>query len=116
MKTWMLGAAVCVVVAAAALAAEEAATFTKAPAVRVGDEGTVIEFAVDRATDVAVRIEDAKGKVVRHLVAGVLGANAPAPLKPGSLAQSVLWDGKDDRGKPVPPGTYTVRVGLGLTA
>ncbi len=87
--------------------------FTKKPAAkRVGGKIT-IEFAVDRETDVAVFVEDGKGKVVRHLVAGVLGKNAPKPLKPG-LAQSVTWDGKADYGKPAVGGPFRVRVALGL--
>ena len=52
-----------------------------------------------------VAIEDAKGKVVRHLVAGMLGKNPPAPLQPNSLAQTLTWDGKDDFGKAL-PGQY----------
>lgn len=58
-------------------------------------------------------IEDANGKILRHLVAGVLGANAPEPLKPG-LAQSIEWDGKADNGKPVGDEPFKVRVALGL--
>ncbi len=101
--------------------------FTKKPtATRAGDPSTgsgqgkvTIEFAVDRETDVAVFLEDGAGKVVRHLVAGVLGKNPPPPLKPG-LAQSVEWDGKADYGK-LPPSTshpppFRVRVALGLGA
>jgi len=54
--------------------------------------------------------------VVRHLAAGVLGANAPAPLKPDSLAQEIVWDGKADYGKPAEGGPLKVRVALGLSA
>jgi NHL repeat-containing protein len=73
-----------------------------------------IEFKVKAATDVAVTIEDGKGRIVRHLAGGVLGDNAPAPLKKGSLSQSLVWDGKDDDGKAVAPGQYRARVGMGL--
>jgi hypothetical protein len=53
-------------------AEQSAPQFTKKPAAtRAGDKVT-IDFAVNRATDVAVFIENAKGEVVRHLVAGVL--------------------------------------------
>jgi hypothetical protein len=51
-----------------------------------------IEFAADRETDVAVYVEDAASKVVRHLAAGMLGKNPPAPLKAGALEQSLEWD------------------------
>jgi hypothetical protein len=74
--------------------------FTQKPTVtRVGDR-VRIAFSVNRTTDVAVAIENAKGEVVRHLAAGVLGPNAPAPLRPG-LSQEVEWDGKDDAGHQV---------------
>jgi len=90
------------------------AAFTKKPtAVRQGDH-VRIQFAVDAATDVAVSIADAKGGVVRHLVAGVLGASPPPPLRPDSLEQSVTWDGKDDLGRPAKGGPFRVRVALGL--
>lgn len=87
--------------------------FVKKPAiVRAGDKLN-ITFTVDRATDVTVQVEDAAGKVVRHLAAGVLGKNAPPPLRPDTLAQSIEWDGKDDFGKPAGKAA-TVRVRLGL--
>jgi hypothetical protein len=87
---------------------------TKPTAAREGDK-VRISFAVDRETDVAVFVEDGGGQVVRHLAAGVLGQNAPAPFKPG-LAQSVDWDGKADWGKPAGAGPFRVRVALGLGA
>ena len=108
---------------ASCLAGEPVAppAFTQKPtAARAGDPATgsgpgkvKIEFAVDRETDVAVFIEDGGGKVVRHLVAGLLGKNPPPPLKPG-LAQSLEWDGKADWGKPAAGGAFKVRVALGL--
>jgi len=79
----------CVLTAAAALACSAAVagealpTFARKPAVTKAGDRTRIEFAVDRETDVAVWVEDAKGGIVRHLVAGVLGRNAPPPLAPG---------------------------------
>jgi hypothetical protein len=99
------------------LAAEAAPPkFTTKPSATKAADGQVrIEFAVDRETDVAVFIEDGNGKVVRHLVAGLLGKNPPPPLKPG-LAQSIEWDGKADYGKPAPAGPCKVRVALGLGA
>ena len=74
-----------------------------------------VSFEVRRATDVAVAVADAKGHVVRHLAAGVLGPNAPEPLAKGTLAQTLTWDGRDDWGGPAKGGPFTVRVGLGLT-
>src|SRR5262249_47564733 len=51
---------------------------------------------------------------VRHLAAGALGDNAPAPLLKGSLQQTLTWDGKDDLGQPAKGGPFRVRVALGL--
>jgi hypothetical protein len=95
----------------------QAPGFAKRPTVsRAGDQ-VRIEFVADCETDVAVYIEDASGKVIRHLAAGALGKNAPAPLKPGSLAQSIPWDGKDDDGRRVQASEgVRVRVGLALKA
>jgi len=67
-------------------------------------------------TDVEVAILDARGNVVRHLAAGVLGGESPppSPLKAG-LSQSLEWDGKDDFGSPVgDPAALTVRVRAGM--
>jgi len=96
------------------LAADGPPAFIKKPsAVKTGDK-VKIEFTVDRATDVAVHVEDAEGKTVRHLAAGVLGKNPPEPLKANTLEQSLEWDGKDDFGKPAVGGPYKVRVLLGM--
>jgi hypothetical protein len=49
------------------------------------------------------------------LGAGVLGANAPAPLQKNSLKQTLYWNGKDDLDEYVKePGKMRVRVMLGL--
>ncbi|MFO7898158.1 MAG: hypothetical protein R6V58_03745 [Planctomycetota bacterium] len=89
--------------------------FTRLPTVTRDGDAVRIEFAVDRPTDAAVYVEDSEGEVVRHLAAGVLGDNAPAPLQKNSLAQSVVWDRKDDQGQPLPNGRYRVRVAAGLS-
>jgi hypothetical protein len=91
------------------------AKFTAKPTAVKAGAGAKISFAVSRETDVAVFVQDANGKIVRHLVAGVLGKNPPPPLKPG-LSQSVEWDGKADYGKPAGSGPFKVRVALGLGA
>jgi hypothetical protein len=110
---WVLG----VGLAGVALAAEPAPPkfVAKPTATKAADGKVKIDFATDRETDVAVFVEDGGGKVVRHLVAGVLGKNPPPPLKPG-LAQSVEWDGRADYGKPALGGPFKVRVALGLGA
>ena len=107
----------CGLIVGTALAGETAAppAFAKRPTANQAGDKVKIEFAVDRETDVSIFIEDAGGTVVRHLVAGVLGKNPPAPLKPG-VVQSMEWDGKADYGKPAGPGPFKVRVALGLGA
>jgi DNA-binding beta-propeller fold protein YncE len=98
------------------VSAAEAPRFTRSPTAAKSGDKVKIDFTVDRSTDVAVFVEDSHGKVVRHLVAGVLGKNPPEPLRPDSLAQSLEWDGKDDFGKPAVGGPFKVHVGLGLRA
>jgi len=88
--------------------------FTRAPRPRRVGDNVTIDFAVDRESDVTICVLNAKGEVVRHLVAGLLGPNAPAPLKKSSLAQTLTWDFKDDLGTKVPTGQYEGRVRLGL--
>ena len=92
-------------------------SFTAKPtATRVGEQ-VKITFAVSAATDVEVAVVDPVGRVVRHLAAGLLGENAPAPLQKG-LKQEVTWDGNDDAGAAADPakGPYAVRVSIGLSA
>jgi hypothetical protein len=90
--------------------------FTKPPTVQTSGDKTRITFAVSEPTDAAVFIEDAKGNIVRHLAAGVLGENPPPPFQPRSLEQSLRWDGKADYGRPAGAGPFRVRVALALHA
>ncbi|MHC4916514.1 MAG: NHL repeat-containing protein [Planctomycetota bacterium] len=89
--------------------------FAEKPRVaRAGDKVTVT-FAAKAACDATVAVEDARGKIVRHLASGVLGENAPPPFVRGTLKQSIVWDSKDDAGRYVDDkGSCTVRVSLGL--
>jgi len=114
MKRTELAVLLLVALVAGLVRAGEAPKFTAKPTATVQKDGARIEFAVSQPTDVEVAILDAKGKAVRHLAAGLLGKNAPAPLRKNSLSQSLLWDRKDDLGKPVAAGEYRVRVRLGL--
>ncbi len=88
----------------------------KPSAEKAGDK-VKIAFTVSAPTDVEVAVLDARGKVVRHLAAGVLGGQKPPPepLKAG-LAQALEWDGRDDFGKPAVGGPFKVRVRAGLGA
>jgi hypothetical protein len=89
-----------------------APAFAKRPTLTIAGGKTVVSFAADRETDVAVYVEDANGKIVRHLAAGVLGTNAPAPLTSGTLEQNIPWDGKDDFGRVFAPDTGRFRVAV----
>src|SRR5262245_3894582 len=91
-------------------------TFAKPPQVtRAGDQVSV-SFAVSESTDVEVAVLDAKGKIVRHLAAGVLGGKNPPPRPlAASLEQRITWDGKDDLGKPAAGGPFQVRVRAGTS-
>ncbi len=90
--------------------------FTREPAMKkVSPDRYEISFACKGKGDVAVAVEDASGRIVRHIGYGVLGSNAPAPFKKDSLEQTVPWDGKDEFGKYVAkPEQCRVRVSLGL--
>ena len=108
---------IAVIVASAGESAAPA--FAKRPTIAKTGNKTFVSFAADRETDVAVYVEDAQGRTVRHLAAGVLATEAPAaplltltnsagvnlvsaggpppPFRLG-LAQTVEWDGRDDFG------------------
>ena len=89
--------------------------FAVKPRIRKQGPSCVISFESRAACDATVAVIGPDGRIVRHLASGVLGRNAPWPLKQGALSQSIAWDGNDDFGRPVPTGC-AVRVGLGLKA
>lgn len=83
-------------------------------ATRNGDR-VEVSFTCKDACDVTVAVEDEAGRIVRHLASGVLGDNAPPPFAKNSLAQTVVWDGKDDQERYVEEkDRLTIRVSLGL--
>ena len=94
---------------------QEVYEFTEKPkVVRDGDTVTVT-FTSKAFCDATVAVEDGRGRVVRHLASGVLGAKAPEPLQKNSLRQTLVWDGKDDKGEYVDDKDgIIVRVSLGL--
>ncbi|MCW8130489.1 MAG: hypothetical protein KIS92_09090 [Planctomycetota bacterium] len=98
--------------ASGALAGEP--SFSNPPAAKKNGSEATVAFAVSASTDIEVSVLNAKGDVVRHLAAGVLGGEKPPPppLKPG-LSQTVAWDGTDDFGKPAQGGPFKFRVRAG---
>ena len=125
-KVWLAGALLSAAVLAATPARaadldefkvkrEEVFEFTEKPRVtRQGDRVTV-SFTSKGYCDATVAVEDAQGRIVRHLVSGVLGPRAPEPFQKGALKQTVVWDGKDDQGAYIDDKEgLTVRVSLGL--
>ncbi|MCX7805471.1 MAG: hypothetical protein N3A38_09820, partial [Planctomycetota bacterium] len=89
--------------------------FAQKPAVtREGDRVTVA-FETKGWCDVTVAVEDANGKIIRHLASGVLGPKAPPPFQPDTKKQVVVWDGKNDQDVYVDDkDSCTIRVSLGL--
>ena len=102
-----------------AVAEEAPPAFKVPPTAEKAPVGVTIAFTADRQTDAEVALLDPAGKIVRHLAAGRLGhlPGAPGthPLQKNTLAQKILWDRKDDHGRPV-TGPATVRVRLGIGA
>src|SRR5262245_7847345 len=76
---------------------EELFEFARKPVVTRAGDRVEISFTSRGWCDVTVAIEDAAGKIVRHLASGVLGPNAPEPLQRNTREQKIVWDGKDDR-------------------
>jgi hypothetical protein len=76
---------------------ENVFAFAEKPKVKLVEKDKYeITFAVTGYCDVTAAIVDTEEKVVRHLGAGVLGSNAPAPFRKNSRAQKIYWNGKDD--------------------
>src|SRR5436309_6549898 len=99
----------------AALSAEKV-TFSTPPEVKRAGEQLTLTFAVSRSADVEIAVLDARGRVVRHLAAGVLGGkNPPPPPLQAGLSQKLTWDGKDDLGKPAEGGPFRFRVRAGMS-
>ncbi len=89
--------------------------FTQKPAVTHEGKNFTITFESKGFCDATVAVEDAQGKIVRHLASGVLGPRAPEPFQKDSLKQSIVWDGKNDKEEYITDTeSLTVRVSLGL--
>ncbi len=101
----------------AAMAGAGEPTFASKPSSAADGKGVRVKFAVSSPCSVEVTVLSADGKEVRHLAAGMLGAEKAAePLEPRKLQQSLLWDRTDDRGRPAAGKAFSVRVRLGMKA
>ncbi len=89
--------------------------FTTAPKTSRKGEQLVLHFTTKTFCDVTVAIENAKGRILRHLASGVLGPNAPLPFKKNSCEQNLVWDGCNDQGLAIKEKKgLAIRVSLGL--
>jgi len=89
--------------------------FAKKPTVTREGDRISIAFESRGFCDATISIENAKGRIVRHLACGVLGLNAPEPFRKNSKKQVVVWDSKDDQGIYVKDkDALRIRVSLGL--
>src|SRR5258706_8658397 len=94
---------------------QEVFEFTQKPTVMRQGYDVTIAFESKAYCDATIAIEDAQGKIVRHLVSGVLGPKAPEPFQKDSLKQKVVWDCKNDKEERITDlDSITVRVSLGL--
>ncbi len=91
--------------------------FAQKPQVTRSGDRVTLAFETKGLCDVTVAVEDADGRIVRHLASGVLGPNAPGPFQKNAKKQVLVWDGKDDGGEYIDDkDRCTVRVSLGLKA
>ncbi len=96
---------------------QEVFEFSEKPKVKLKGDRVTVSFASKGYCDATVAVENSAGKIVRHLASGVLGGNAPPPFRKNSLRQTVVWDGKDDRGRYIDEkSSHSIRVSLGLKA
>jgi hypothetical protein len=66
---------------------------------------TKIQFALERNAQVSLRVFDVQGRAVRTLIDSYLASGL----------RLMSWDGRDDRGRPLPSGTYFLRLEGGGT-
>lgn len=96
---------------------EDAFEFTQKPQVTFEGSSYIISFETKSFCDVTIAIENSEGKILRHLISGVLGPKAPAPFQKNSKSQKITWDGKDDQDtyiKDTERDNCVIRVSLGL--
>lgn len=90
--------------------------FAKEPVITKKENHFMIDFETKSYCDVTIAIEDENENIIRHLACGVLGKRAPEIFQSNSLKQSIIWDGKNDRGEYVKEfSNISIRVSLGLS-
>jgi hypothetical protein len=92
-------------------------SFQSKPVLEKSGEGYYISFEVKSFCDTTIVIEEeGTGRILRHLISGVLGVNAPEPFQKNSKVQKIYFDGKNDKGEYLKDfGVSKVRVSLGLS-
>jgi hypothetical protein len=96
---------------------QEIFEFSKTPTVTRKGDTITIKFETKAFCDVSVAIENNEGKIVRHLISGVLGPKAPEPFQKDTKEQTLVWDSKNDKGEyVVDKDNLNIRVSLGLKA
>lgn len=94
---------------------EEKFEFEVKPTISKQENSCLITFTTKNYCDVSICVVNNEDKIVRHIVSGVLGDNAPMPLLKNSLKQEIIWDLKDDQGKYIDNlENVKVQVSLGL--
>lgn len=96
---------------------EEVFEFVQKPQITKEGNNFNISFESKGFCDVTIAIENAEGKIIRHLASGVLGPKAPAPFQKDSKVQKIIWDGKDDQDAYIKVSEQNgciIRVSLGL--
>jgi hypothetical protein len=88
-------------------------TITAASALRVWPnplrETASISYRLDAPGPVVLTLHDPQGREVRRLETTVAGPI----LGTAYIGGSILWDGRDDRGRSVPRGLYVLRLSAG---
>ncbi|MBU1698871.1 MAG: right-handed parallel beta-helix repeat-containing protein [Candidatus Eisenbacteria bacterium] len=63
-------------------------------------DGSRLGFSLSKSVPVRLTIHDVSGRVVRRLMGGLQDAGY----------REAVWDGKSDKGEPLPPGVYLARI------
>jgi DNA-binding beta-propeller fold protein YncE len=94
---------------------EKVFEFEVEPSIKKLENSFLVSFKAKAYCDVTIKVVNSENKIVRHIVSGLLGDNAPTPLAKKSLQQEIIWDLKDDQGKYIENlENYSLQICLGL--